>query len=308
MVINIKTIKDIQRLEETLLKSDVDEIKEKPIYFHFKLKFNGGRFRNYNPNYIDKFVAQTILTEQTNYEDLLKEIKKQYNVKISHEAKILKFELHKGSLELLTDLVGLTEAFQRMKSIHELFAICFLGGAWIVYTGYTKYLDYKKNELEKKLNAANNKTYSDTINKALETITELSKNIEIQKAINKPKQEIAKMLEDSETFVINDDTQHPITKDKANEFEIIPPKVEDTEEIVENLYNIHTYFFKDKDKSFKLGGIPANAKSITLTPEKRMKIISKAENQQPVKLKLKIIKDGVTKKIKDVYILDYIEK
>jgi hypothetical protein len=40
---------------------------------------------------------------------------------------------------------------------------------------------------------------------------------------------------------------------------------------------------------------------------KRMKIITKAESQQSVKLKLKIIKDGISEKIKKVYILDYIE-
>lgn len=38
-----------------------------------------------------------------------------------------------------------------------------------------------------------------------------------------------------------------------------------------------------------------------------MQLIIKAENQQQVKLKIKFIKDGTTKKIKEAFILDYIE-
>lgn len=44
-----------------------------------------------------------------------------------------------------------------------------------------------------------------------------------------------------------------------------------------------------------------------MSAEKRIKIISKAESQESIQLKIKFIKDGLTNKIKNAYLLDYIE-
>jgi len=313
MIINIETVEDIQRIEKAILNNEDFKIGEiKPI--PFKLKLDGGRFQEYNPKFIDKFVAKIILSQQLNYEKLLKEIEKQYNVKISSEAKLLKFELEKGSLELLTDLLGLMEVFKNMESIHQLYAILGITGGLFSYMGFSKYLEHKKLEIETKsketadkLSGEEQKRYLDTINKAVEAIKEISKDVVIQKAINKPKKDIAKILEDNETLVINDDVDHKITKSKADEFDVIPPQVEDIEEEIEDVYNISAYYFRSKEKYFKLDGVSEYANSITISVKKRMRMIAKAEAQQPVKLKLKIIKDGITKKIKEVYILDYIE-
>jgi len=313
MVLNIETAEDIQRVQEAILNNEDFELGEvKPI--HFKLKLDGGRFQDYDPRFIDKFVAKTILSQQANYEKFLKEIEKQYNVKISDEAKLLKFELEKGSLDLLTDLLGLMEVFKSMESIHQLYAVLGIAGGWFSYMGFGKYLEHKKAELETKskevanrLSGEEQERYLDTINKTVEAMKEISKDVTLQKAINKPKQDIAAMLEDGEVLIINDDTQHKITKDKVDEFEVVPPVVDDIEEEVEDIFTISNYYFRSKEKYFKLDGIPVNANSLPMPAAKRMKIITKAEAQQPVKLKLKIIKDGLTEKIKEVYILDYIE-
>ena len=201
-----------------------------------------------------------------------------------------------------------------MESIHQLYAILGITGGLFSYMGFSKYLEHKKLEIETKsketadkLSGEEQKRYLDTINKAVEAIKEISKDVVIQKAINKPKKDIAKILEDNETLVINDDVDHKITKSKADEFDVIPPQVEDIEEEIEDVYNISAYYFRSKEKYFKLDGVSEYANSITISVKKRMRMIAKAEAQQPVKLKLKIIKDGITKKIKEVYILDYIE-
>lgn len=312
-VLNITNIDDIKRIEEAILNNENFEIGEiKPI--HFKLKLDGGRFENYDPRFIDKFVAKTILSQQSNYEKILKEIEKQYNVKIPSETKLLKFELEKGSLDLLTDLAALVEVFKGMESIHQLYAVLGITGGLFTYMGFGKYIDYKKHELETKSKETANKLsgeeqerYLETINKSVEAIKEISQNVVIQKAINKPKQDIADMLEHNETLTINDDTKHEITKAKANEFDVIPPQIDDIEEEIEDLYNISTYYFRSDEKYFKLDGISEKANSLPMPPKKRMKIITKAEAQKTVKLKLKIIKDGLTEKIKAVYILDYMK-
>lgn len=312
MKYNITSVKDIQRIQEAILNNETVEIGEiKPI--HFKLKLDGGRFENYNPKFIDKFVAKTILSQQTNYERFLKEIEKQYNVKISKEAKLLKFELEKGSLELLTDLLALTEVFKNMESTHQLYAVLGIAGGWLSYLGFGKYMEKMQHELEvksqeklKELDGKEKENYLQTINKTIEALKEVALNPELQKAINKPKQELSAMLEDDEVLTLNDDTSHKITNSSASSFEYVAPQVEDIEEEVEGTYTICSYYFRSEEKYFKLDGIAKNANSLTMPAAKRLKLLSKAEEQKPVTLKLKIIKDGLSKNIKQIFILDYL--
>lgn len=93
----------------------------------------------------------------------------------------------------------------------------------------------------------------------------------------------------------------------ASKFEYVPPVIDDIEEEIIDLYYIDNYHFRSENKSFKLAGMSKEINSITITPEKRMQLIVKAENQEQVKLKIKLIKDAATSKIKEAYLLDYIE-
>jgi len=312
MILNIETAEDIQRVQEAILNNEDFELGEvTPI--QFKLKLNGGRFHDYNPKYVDKFVARAILSQQANYEKFLKEIEKQYNVKIPEEAKLLKFELEQGSLDLMT-LLDLVEVFKNMESIHQLYAVLGITGGWFSYMGFSKYLEHKKAELETKskevserLSGEEQERYLDTINKTVEAMKEVAKDVTLQKAINKPKQDIAAMLEDNETLTINDDIHHKITKNKVDDYDVVLPQVDDIEEEVEDIFTVSSYYFRSDDKSFKIDGITKNANSLTMPAAKRIKLITEAEKLNSVKLKLKIIKDGLSEKIKEVYILDYIE-
>ena len=313
-IIDIKDINDLAKIEKAIINNEEFKIGEvSPI--PFKLKFEGGRFENYNPDYIDKFIAEVVIVEQKNYDLLLKEIEKLYNIKIEDDKKILKFKLKKGSLEVLGELLGLSEVLKNMESIHLLYAILGIAGGWFSYLGFSKYLEKKKTELEikskevlERLRGEEQERYLNTINKSIEALKEVSLDIKIQKAINEPKKKILNMLNDNEDVIINDDNEHKLTKDKIGEFEVIPPQKEDIEEEIVDIYLLKSYDFTDDKKTFKISGIPIKAISITMPAEKRLKIITKAENGESVKLKLKIIKDGVTKKIKEVYILDYIEE
>lgn len=312
-ILNITSIEDIERVKEAILNNEDFKLGEvKPI--PFKLKLTGGRFENYNPKFIDKFVARAVLTEQENYEKVLKEIEKLYNVKIPEELKVLPFELEKGSLELLTELVGLSEVLKNMESIHQLYAVLGIAGCWFSYLGFSKFLDFRKNELEVKsrevmqnLQGEEQARYLDTINKTVEALKDVSNNSNLQKAINKPKQDIANMLEDDESLGINDDTQNRIRRTNTNNFDYVAPVTEDIEEEITDFYIIDNYHFRSNEKSFKLSGISKEVNSLPISAEKRIKIITKAEAQESVKLKLKFIRDGLTNKIKQAFILDYIE-
>jgi len=312
-VLDIKSLSDIERVEKAILNNEDFSIGEiKPI--PFKLKLDGGRFKDYDPKFVDKFVARVILSQQANYEKMLKVIEKKYNVKIPDEAKILKFELEKGSLELLADLIALGEIFKNMESLHQLYSVLGIAGGWFSYLGFSKYFDSKKNELEiqskdklNQLNGEEKEKYLETINKAIEAMKEISNNTTLQKAINTPKKDLASMLEDGEELTINDNTSYKIINTSEKDFEYTPPVVDDIEEEVEEVYTVSNYYFRSKEKYFKLDGISVTASSIAMPVAKRIKMISQAEAMKPVTLKLKLIKDGLTHRIKDVYILDYIE-
>lgn len=312
-IIDIRTVDDLKIIKEAILNNIEFELGEiKPI--PFKLKLTGGRFEDYNPKFIDKFVARAVIIEQENYEKVLKEIEKLYNIKIPEELKVLKFELEKGSLELLTELIGLAEVLKNMESIHQLYAILGIAGGWFSYLGFSKFLDSKRNELEVKsrevmqnLHGEEQTRYLDTINNVVEALKDVSNNSNLQKAINKPKQDIANMLKDDEFLGINDNTQDKITKNDTSKFNFIEPTIEDIEEEIIDFYTIDNYQFRSPEKNFKLSGISKEINSLPISAEKRIKIITKAEAQEPVKLKLKFIKNGLTNKIKQAFILDYIE-
>jgi len=313
MKYNITSVEDIQHIHEAILKNEQVEIGEiKPI--HFKIKLDGGRFTNYDPKFIDKFVAITILSQQANYEKMLKEIEKQYNVKIPDKSKLLKFELEKGSLELLTELPALMEVFKNMESIHQLYAVLSIAGGWFTYLGFSKYMENQQKEIElksqeklKELDGEERKRYSETVNKALVSMKEIANNVTLQKVINKPKEDLSTNLEANEVLTFNNDTEHKITNNSSQSFAYIPPQVDDIEEEIEDTYTIANYHFKSEEKYFKLDGISKLANSLAMPAAKRIKLLSKAEKQESVKLKLKIIRDGLSKNIKQIFILDYIE-
>ncbi|WP_066222618.1 hypothetical protein [Aliarcobacter cryaerophilus] len=310
--INIRTVEDLKIVEEAILNNEDFELGEvEPI--PFKLKLNGGRFENYDPRFIDKFVAETVLVEQKNYDKILKEIEKLFNVKIPEESKVLKFELESGSLELLTELIGLSEVLKDMESIHQLYAVLGIAGGWLSYLGFSRFMDNKKEELEVKsretsqrLSGEEQARYLDTINRTVEAMQDIANNAIIQKAVNEPKQIIASKLQENETLILNNN-QEIITKNDVTRFQYIPPVIDDIEEEITELYYIDNYHFRSENKSFKLAGMSKEINSITITPEKRMQLIVKAENQEQVKLKIKLVKDGATSKIKEAYLLDYIE-
>jgi hypothetical protein len=312
--ITIETIKDLEKIEEAIINKEEFQIKEiKSITY--KLKFDGGRFSNYNIEYIDKFIAETILLEDKNYEKLLKELEKLYNIEIEEDKRELKFKLEKGSLDVSTDITPLVkEVLKNMESIHKVYVVIIVVFGFVASYGIYKLLEFKKAKLEeqskikaRELEGEEQKRYLDNVNQAIEAVKDIANNVTIQKAINEPKQKITNMLEDNETLTINDDTTHKITKNDADKFEIVQPEVEDIEEEKTDTYKIKSYDFVSEGKLFKIEGIKPKAISETLSADKRLLLITKAEEGEAVKLKLKIIKDSLTNQIKKVYILDYIE-
>ena len=133
----------------------------------------------------------------------------------------------------------------------------------------------------------------------------VANNAIIQKAVNEPKQIIANKLGENETLILNN-TQEIITRNDVSRFEYVPPVINDIEEEITDYFDIDKYYFRSPGKEFKISGITKELNSLPMPVNKRMELITKAENQEQVKLKIKLVKDGVTSKIKEAYLLDYI--
>lgn len=311
MVLNIRDFEDVLRIKEAILNNESFELGEiKPL--KFKIKIDGGRFTDYDIGYVDAKVARIILSYQSNYNKLVNEIERKFKVKFSPEDKILKFKLGKGSLELLSELLNLKEVLQTMDSKDLMYTILTLSGMWFSYLGYTKYLENEAKKIEtqkaikeKELDGAEKEKYLETMNKTLETFKDIMVDKKLQDAINTPKKEVLSLLEENEK-IVEPNTEY--THEDADKFEYIKPNIEDIEEIIdEKIVTLESYVFTNEGKPFKIQGISPLANSSVLDPKKRMKLITKAESREKVNVKLKIIKDGITKRDKEVYILDFLD-
>lgn len=311
--LDLKNEKDIERLLEAIIHNEEFEIGViEP--FKYKLVLDGGRFKDFNPKLIDANIAKIILSIQNNYDILLSELEDKYNIIIEEKNRDLKFSIEKGSgiIETLLE----SEVIKRMDSKHLMYVLIV---AVIAFTGHESYAAYMEHLNEKikteekielaKLEKTDRKDEREAAQKNYTELIELTKglayNKTIQESINKPTRDTLSILKDGEYIKVSKDKKI-VTSDKSK-YNYKKPIIEDIEEITTESYKIETYNFLRSGKLFKFEGISKAANSETLDASKRIKMMQKADAQETVKVKLKVIKDPVTKSIKNIYILDYIE-
>ena len=127
----------------------------------------------------------------------------------------------------------------------------------------------------------------------------------LQDASNKPKRDVLNIINEDEYIKVSKDKK--ITVADKSKYNYKKPILEDIEEVVEEEHRIETYNFLKAGKLFKFEGLSKAANSEIISAEKRIKLMQKADNKEIVKVKLKLIKDPTTEKIKNIYIIDYIE-
>lgn len=324
-ILNITSIQEIEKVREAILNNEDFKLGEiTPITY--MLKLDGGRFAENHASIIDADIAKIILSHQENYSKLLNELERNFEIEFDEDAKILKFKLQDGCLELISDLLGL-EGLKNMESRHLMYVILGIALMWFSYTTYNHSVDIdlakvkvqsdlkiKEMEivekqattlLEKEDRQKERETYQEMVNKILEKDTELKLNKNLQNAINKPKQDTLSVLKNGENVKFDNQI---LTKANEPIYEYIAPVANDIEEApIDGIYTLEYYNFVKDGKMFKIQGIAPLANSETISTEKRMRLVTKAETKQQVKLKIKIVKDGVTKKPIKAFILDYIE-
>lgn len=311
MVLDIKEVKDIERIRAAILNNETFTLGEiQPLTY--KIVLDGGRFKDYDTQYIDANVARIIIVNQANYTKFLNEIEKKFDVRFAQKDKLIKFKLQKGSLEFISDIFNISEVIKQMESIHIMYTILGLASMWFAHTSFTKKLETdielaektKETKL-KELEGDEKKQYADMVNNAITAMKDVMQDKVLQDAVNAPKKEMLTLLEDDEYLKLED--TEILRHANAPTFEYVKPIVEDIEEEpVDNTYIVESYNFYKEGKLFKLVGVPTLANSEVLGAEKRIKLMSIADKKEEVTLRVKITRDGVTKRVKSIYILDIV--
>lgn len=311
LVLDIKEVKDIERVRAAILNNEAFTLGEiKPLTY--KIILDGGRFKDYDTQYIDANIARIILVNQTNYTKFLNEIEKKFDVRFAQKDKLIKFKLQKGSLEFISDIFNIAEVIKQMESAHIMYTILGLASMWFAHTSFIKKLETdielaektKETKL-KELEGDEKKQYADMVNNAIAAMKDVMQDKVLQDAVNAPKKEMLTLLEDDEYLKL-DDTEI-LRHVNAPTFDYVKPTVEDIEEDpADNTYIVESYNFYKEGKLFKLVGVPTLANSEVLGAEKRIKLMSIADKKEEVTLRVKITRDGVTKRVKSIYILDIV--
>ncbi|WP_462110580.1 hypothetical protein [Campylobacter concisus] len=312
--IEINSVADLFEAKDFIIQTQSDVKISKVSSLEYKIKLDGGRFNDFDLSYIDADVAKIIVEYQTQYDNFIVGLEQKFNIQIPQSQRMLKFKLEKGCLEISADvkamLMGVINNMQDWQTMTvALVAIC----GFFAYKSYHKFLDTQVEKIKVQAQQARDEAEQRRLETLSKMVENLSADRSLQEPANRVKKSIAEVLQDQEKAIIapelDDQINAPITSADKDKFRVVLSQVEtpDIEEEIDDLFHIQSQFFTS-ERPFRvkeLGNV--NLNSDVLSVEKRITLIQKAEKQEPVNLKIKLIKDGKTQKIKNAYILDVLK-
>lgn len=312
--IEINSVADLFEAKDFIIQTQSDVKISKVSSLEYKIKLDGGRFNDFDLSYIDADVAKIIVEYQTQYDNFIVGLEQKFNIQIPQSQRMLKFKLEKGCLEISADvkamLMGVINNMQDWQTMTvALVAIC----GFFAYKSYHKFLDTQVEKIKVQAQQARDEAEQRRLETLSKMVENLSADRSLQEPANRVKKSIAEVLQDQEKAIIapelDDQINAPITSADKDKFRVVLSQVEtpDIEEEIDDLFHIQSQFFTS-ERPFRvkeLGNV--NLNSDILSVEKRITLIQKAEKQEPVNLKIKLIKDGKTQKIKSAYILDVLK-
>lgn len=310
MAFNIRQVSDLEILKEKILQGEKIEIGEFCV-LDCLIKLGNGRFQSYQEKTFNDDMAKVVIEYQKSYTNFLKELRKEFKIKIPTDAEKITFKVSKGSIEFLDPEIFsfLKEVFNNMESGHITVVLCTIISAFCGGYIWRKKIDKdiaeieKTTEIEKQKIARDEKQETLKIaESALELLKSAKENIAFERASNGYKEAIIKQLEDDESVSFSQGKN--FVRHNANEF-AIPKTQEDNNQEIEEIREVSLRHYDFKSKRFKIENISCEANSDILAPDKRIKLMSFADSGKKIQLKLKFIKDSKGKD-REVYILDYI--
>ena len=312
--IEINSVADLFEAKDFIIQTQSDVKISKVSSLEYKIKLDGGRFNDFDLSYIDADVAKIIVEYQTQYDNFIVGLEQKFNIQIPQSQRMLKFKLEKGCLEISADvkamLMGVINNMQDWQTMTvALVAIC----GFFAYKSYHKFLDTQVEKIKVQAQQARDEAEQRRLETLSKMVENLSADRSLQEPANRVKKSIAEVLQDQEKAIIapelDDQLNTPITSADKDKCRVVLSQTEvpDLEEELDDLFHIQSQFFTS-ERPFRvkeLGNV--NLNSDILSVEKRITLIQKAEKQEPVNLKIKLIKDGKTQKIKSAYILDVLK-
>lgn len=302
--ISITSLKELLELKDSLLQNPREVNITHISGLEYEIKLDGGRFKDYNPSTIDADIAKLILDYQKSYDEFITAINAHFDINVSE--KVLKFHINTGCLNIKVDATEiLKEIISKMNSWYGMaVALSIVAGA-TYYLSYSKGIeaDIAKIDAQKEISLSKEET--ERLNLLKSGLEKAKGDKDLECSINANKRAVTNILQSDEVAYINKSTfpdQPPLTH--ADTFRSSRIQTEEAEhtEILEGL--ISSQDFLKSGKPFKLDNSKLALNSDIISVDDRMYLIKKAENKEPVTLKVKIIKKG--EKVLNSYILEVI--
>lgn len=323
--IEINSVADLIRAKDIMIETQEDVNITQVSELEYTIKLQGGRYDNYNFEYIDADIAKIILEYQEQYNHFVTALEERFNIQIPQSQKMLKFKLETGCLEVSVDLTNIAlEGIRNMEGWQTMtvFIVAIVG--WFARSSYHKYiekeikqielrkdeLDIEKERIRNEREIKDKELEKEKLDSILNNIKELVSDRNLQAPANYSKKVIASTLLENEKALINpeilEQSSDPITTEDKEKFRVVLPQEEDLpniEEEIDEIFHVEAQHFS-ANKPFKLKELRFNVNSDVISTDKRMHIIRKAERREPVRLKIKLIKNPNTQAIEQAYILD----
>lgn len=296
ILVDINTIDDIMQLEQMLFNGENVEIRNVGNITH-TIKLSGGRFSDYDINYINADIAKIVLSYQDSFYKIVSILEKDFDIKDIDKNQLIKFKLERGSLDLIGDFVkNMLEAMKNMESKDKKQVLVAIIIAILLGTSFATYISYLRDI---------NNTEAERENRQI--IARLASNQDMQKAVNAPKITTASILKDDESAKFNAQEQ-VITNSNKQDYnfrEIIDTTT--TQDTIDEFVILGYEKTLGGDRKFKMSvhGTIRQVSANLISADDRIRLAMAIERGDSIKLRIRTVKEY--NKITEVTILDVIQ-
>ena len=293
---DINTIDDIMQLEQMLFNGENVEISSVGNITH-TIKLSGGRFSNYDINYINADIAKIVLSYQDSFYKIVSILEKDFDIRGIDKNQLIKFKLKQGSLDLIGDFVkNILEAMKNMESKDKKQVLVAIIIAILLGASFATYISYLRDI---------NNTEAERENRQI--IARLASNQDMQKAVNAPKITTASILKDDESAKFNTQEQ-VITNSNKQDYnfrEIIDTTT--TQDTIDEFVILGYEKTLGGDRKFKMSvhGTIRQVSANLISADDRIKLAMAIERGDSITLRIRTVKEY--NKITEVTILDVMQ-
>lgn len=311
--IEIHSVIDLIRAKDAMIETQGDVRITQVSELEYTIKLDGGRFSDFDFNYINADIAKIILDYQTQYNAFIDGLEQKFSIQIPQSQRMLKFKLESGCLEISADIKEiLREGVRLMNGWQAMVVFIVAIGGWYANDSYHKYIGLQSEKIRLQAQQSRDEAEQRRLETVSQMVKDLSSDRSLQAPANQVKKSVASVLQDDEkAFIapqIEEQASQPLTSADKDKFRVVLPteqELPNTEEEIDDFFHIDAQHFTP-NKPFRLRELRLNVNSDVIDPAKRMAIIRKADRQEPIRLKIKLIKNATTGSIEQAYIMDVI--